>query len=574
MSRYFVQETVLRELLSSDTKVITLRAYPGFGKTYLALRLAREEYHRGSRKVLLVTKTHAEIEHIVSLAEAQNLRELIPLRGRGVLCPYASEFCTATTCMVLRTRAVCRLRLAVDLNAMSSLDVYSIPKKLNQYIQYCCELGMCPYELQWVVSDKVPIIVCTYSTLANPESWSLIVKLLERSRPVTIIMDEAHNVLLAESSTQLDVNALEHEIRGKVTLDPAIKDSLLELTYYLKRGDLGKAISLIQLSPTKLRREVQKVAALTSLRQLPNLLSILDDLLAAPSYACVLVSGSRVQIVIPKAHVLLKVLQLCDKVYLLSASLPMFALNFIGQVLNSQVKVVDVDAPSESTQGLKLVCVRGVTTKFSKRFSKRTIEVLMKILVTSINSSSSVGGRVVFFCSFDLMNYLLRRGLKQILDADTILEDSPNLDTKERVSLIEEFRDRARREKAVLLTSIHSILSEGVDFRGLELVEAILVGFPFSHHVDVLRRRVKYFRDLGASRPVLLALLLPAIAATVQAIGRLMRDTERIKKLGILVDERFYSYRKLLPKWIREKLVFIPPSPSKLAHIVFWTIGP
>ncbi|WP_243678690.1 helicase C-terminal domain-containing protein [Vulcanisaeta distributa] len=48
--------------------------------------------------------------------------------------------------------------------------------------------------------------------------------------------------------------------------------------------------------------------------------------------------------------------------------------------------------------------------------------------------------------------------------------------------------------------------------------------------------------------------LFPAVSTTTQIIGRLLRDLDRYRKVAVLLDGRFYRYRRYMPKWLVSRM--------------------
>ncbi len=62
-----------------------------------------------------------------------------------------------------------------------------------------------------------------------------------------------------------------------------------------------------------------------------------------------------------------------------------------------------------------------------------------------------------------------------------------------------------------------------------------------------------YYKRLGING-FTTTYLFPAISTTTQIIGRLLRDLDRHKKVAVLLDGRFYRYRRYMPKWLMSRM--------------------
>lgn len=66
----------------------------------------------------------------------------------------------------------------------------------------------------------------------------------------------------------------------------------------------------------------------------------------------------------------------------------------------------------------------------------------------------------------------------------------------------------------------------------------------------------------------MVSFLFPAISTTTQILGRLLRDLDRHKKVAVLLDGRFYRYRKYMPKWLMSRMK--PISISQFLNTSLW----
>jgi DNA excision repair protein ERCC-2 len=115
---------------------------------------------------------------------------------------------------------------------------------------------------------------------------------------------------------------------------------------------------------------------------------------------------------------------------------------------------------------------------------------------------------------------------------------------------------RANRSETLLVCGVQGgMLAEGVDYPG-ELAIGVFVVGPGLPKLERERELVRAFfeAELGAGFDY--AYLLPGLARSVQAAGRVLRGPDDVAAI-VLVDRRFCEpqYRDRLPAWFREELV-------------------
>ncbi|MFN3804049.1 MAG: helicase C-terminal domain-containing protein [Pyrobaculum sp.] len=99
----------------------------------------------------------------------------------------------------------------------------------------------------------------------------------------------------------------------------------------------------------------------------------------------------------------------------------------------------------------------------------------------------------------------------------------------------------------VVVTYYGSPISEGVN---LSVRAGVLVGFPFPNVKSrELWLGVKILRRMGFSG-YKYGVLFAAVNNVVQAVGRVARDLAVEKKYVLLIDDRFWQFRHLLPSYI------------------------
>lgn len=132
--------------------VILLNAYPGFGKSRIAIAVAMKWVNDGGQ-VLIITKSRAEALQLCEFTRRAGIRDRTSLfLGRESLCPFNAH--NSKQCFLYRLNGVCKVkRTEVALPIMTCnppLDLFSD--------------GLCPYEVNEALAYQLPIVISTTRT--------------------------------------------------------------------------------------------------------------------------------------------------------------------------------------------------------------------------------------------------------------------------------------------------------------------------------------------------------------------------------------------------------------------------
>jgi hypothetical protein len=160
-----------------------LQAPPGFGKSR---RLAKAAVEHGGRTLFFV-RSHLEALQVYSyIAEYGGSAAL--MFGRSSLCKFGAR--TATECLLLRERGICKARYKYINRKFAKIDdIYNA--------------GVCPYEYLQAIGRQSKIAVLPIAYLESQEYLSSIADLLRESD--LVIIDEAHNLLLHDLLVEKDI---------------------------------------------------------------------------------------------------------------------------------------------------------------------------------------------------------------------------------------------------------------------------------------------------------------------------------------------------------------------------------
>lgn len=175
-------------------------------------------------------------------------------------------------------------------------------------------------------------------------------------------------------------------------------------------------------------------------------------------------------------------------------------------------------------------------------------------------------GSLVFFPSYTLMARVLsiwRRGgiLDSFTQVATLFFESSHAGKK----LIDEYKETAQKQRAVLFAVCRGTLAEGVDFPDASGRAALIIGVPYP---DLSDPRIKAQQEYYETKFPGVKMgwrwyMDEAVRAVNQTLGRVWRHKEDFA-LGFLLDARYYSQpiRIRLSPWLIRHITF----PGKRAR--------
>jgi len=496
---------ILEDMLTRGSRRILISAYPGFGKTRLIPNIADVLRRKlNVDKVLIFCRSIAEVEEICRFFKSlQTGLKVSSLVGRERLCPFGAS--SSNACACLRDRGVCplsrsRMHGSLSFSVINIEDVVSISRELN----------VCPYDLALSLALQSNIVVCTVMYLSSRILYENIVRISDGTR-FAVIVDEAHALVQglessSESSVDLseilgiDIEPGEHMIlrRPKIDID------------LLKRKISGESESLLNVLFSDVlyvsRREGRYV-----LRGLT--MSTVLDLIERAS-ATVFLSASLTREFSSRFPLLKKF----DKIFI-------------------------TDSPS-SIENLKIFIVPDFEFRESFKYTRRCINIVLEIIRRVVPSCPLIGGVMILFSSKRFLNFALSHveALLQSLDIRYIVYSGDGRSE----DVVRDFKHVASEERCVLITYSGSPVCEGVNFVGDELICVLMFGFPFPEFSYWNVWKSSY---LFGNLHFLLGFVYTAVSATIQIVGRCMRDLDRRVKHVYLIDRRFLKYRRYFPSW-------------------------
>jgi len=484
-----------------------INAYPGFGKSRLAAKLAAE--WRG--RALLMTRSRLEAMQLCGYVQEEGVEDAVLMLGREALCPLGAE--NKAECMSLRIGLRCRARSSTSrIVSCNPLSLY--------------EIGICPYEYSRALSRQSKVVITTHAYLSNFELYSHLVPIAEGA---LVIIDEFHNIV-----TGMDVSLTlkPREIRVWASRGNPLALRILDM---MKRGS-----GFMLLSDVDIDEVLRGSGSLGD-----KVMSMLDHY--GSDLWGVLIDGDGVSLRWLSTKPLLSILRRCSRGVFLTASIPRSLLS-ITRVLGLDVDYVSYDdVPPEYRENLRIICITGIRLTYRSRLDKHYIKLVRDMLRSFIESSPLVGGIGIFFPSKDYMRAFLERASPLHPGTPTyVLDEEPE-------AVVAHFRERSKLERSILVSHAQSIAGEGINFLGNELVGVAMVGFPLPQFNKWNEVKSRFYASKGISG-FKAAFIFPAISITIQVLGRLTRDLLQYRKIALLIDDRFKVYSKYMPTWIRNNM--------------------
>ena len=503
--------------LLRDRKVVLLNAYPGFGKTRVAINIAKRWNEEGG-EALIITRSRAEAIQLCEFARQVGIRDRTALLlGRESLCPFNAH--DSKQCLLYRLSGLCKVRTrapAKSITTCNPIDVF------NE--------GLCPYELSEALAHQLPIVIATHAYLSGPELYSKLINIMNNWHKPLVIIDESHNVIPGlETSISIGIDELER--------------------WALHGNKLARRIL------EKVRGYVpQREVILVSKFDIDDLLTgseafsdrVIEILTHYGTDVCAFTyDGKVVRLRCLSLRPIRDLITRSEKALLLTASISR-RFSHIANAISSSLHYVAVDSlPREFRENFTVYVINDVEFTHRNRLLKDYLDLVNTVIKFFIESAPPVGGLAVFFPSIEYMDMYINNYSPPIWGIPTfVLRDSDVA-----VKLIDGFRESARSTKTVMITYAQNPVGEGVNFLEQELIGVLMVGFPLPQYSQWGFLKARYYKKLGIGG-FTTAFLFPAISTTVQVLGRLLRDLDRHRKIAVLLDRRYYQYRRFMPRWL------------------------
>ncbi len=225
--------------------------------------------------------------------------------------------------------------------------------------------------------------------------------------------------------------------------------------------------------------------------------------------------------------------------------------SYIMSIYSKPSYYVAVDSlPREYRENLSVLSIVDVEFTHRNRLLREYLDIVNRSIKVFIESSPPTGGLAIFFPSIEYLDSYVSQYAPPVWGVPTfVLKDS-----SEAVNAIGTFKESARVTKSLIITYAQNPIGEGVNFLEQELVGGVMIiGFPLPQYSQWGFLKSRYYGRLGING-FTTTYLFPAISTTTQIIGRLLRDLDKHRKVAVLLDGRFYRYRRYMPKWLMSRM--------------------
>jgi len=192
----------------------------------------------------------------------------------------------------------------------------------------------------------------------------------------------------------------------------------------------------------------------------------------------------------------------------------------------------------------KILFVRDVTTKYSDIIKNDDIiDRMVKYLEDICNSFPK--NTMVFFPSFNVMNMFRRNNSLSNLKGYVYFEEQ-KMSQCALMDLVSDFKEHGNNnlESAALFSVMGGRISEGMDFPAEELEIAVIVGIPYPKPTARQKGLRRYY-DLKFNKGWEYTVEAPTARKLLQSIGRLIRD-EKDRGVAVILDKRVTRFKRYI----------------------------
>jgi len=449
---------------------------------------------------------------------------------------------------------------------------------------------VCPFELALDLSPLVDLLVGDYNYAFDP-STALRRVVVDNSRPFSLIVDEAHNLvdrareIFSASLSAESVRALRQVLRRK---PPDLNRALLRVSNWLRRaaeacreagGTVVSAEAPLDLFPllsrcTRLAESALRAFPFQEKPKREALLTFYFDALRFvrvgegfdTSFSTLMEQSDEDFIVrlfcIDPAPRLKPLLERARSAVFLSATLA--PVGYFRRVLGCSPTAPAMQFPSPFAENnRRVVVLGGISTLYKRRGETR--ELLVDALQVFVRQRP--GNYLAFFPSFEYLEMVYASFMSRPANFDVLVQE-PGMAEESRRTFLESFAE-ARPRTLVGFAVMGGVFGEAIDLVGDRLTGAAIVGVGLPG-ISVERETIRSYYSRQEEQGFEYAYGYPGMSRVLQAAGRVIRS-EKDRGTILLVDERFlrHPYRQLMPReW---KPVFVrDPEELRLTLADFW----
>ena len=638
------QEEIIEKIERSTrlNKNTLLVAPNGTGKTIMALSALLPVALERGLKIIYMCRTHTQSDRVIK--ELKKIHHTCPkgnLRVFGLSIRGRNEMCLNNTLLRLKANpseamAICKsLRvnkncafyrnIKTSTNGFKNLDMYQFTEPVNaeELIKLCKEKRYCPYFLSKRFLKDIPIIVCNFQWIFNPDIHFRFLKLLDTSlEKCILVIDECHNIIdvatqvnseklipyfltsclndmydlrLSEKYVQF-VNFLKNHLSQKIrdlrSGEYAINaaEFLSNLCKRLKLKNFSEfPIFLMNLlteydsKKESLKKSDNKEVSKDNIKYLVKFWMRWSEKCDSKKFFfCYHVkkSGSR-------KFIAMEIVALDPRDITLQIFKKSYAcLNLTGTVNPYVYKhltglhwkkegytEIIAQSPFNSRNILALI-TEGVNTAKDNRNPFMYRKILGKIEEVVANTPANIG----IFCA----SYTILKGLTDKYhqpDIESIIRkygkrvyiEESNISASQNSEKLENFKKASKEGGAVLLGVCGGRNSEGEDYPGDFMNAVIIVGIPYHRPTPRVEAKIKYYNKEFHNKGWMFAYLNPAMQRANQASGRPIRK-ESDKGVIVFMDDRFKDKMGWISEWVRKEIKLVLDKKGILTNSIgkFW----
>jgi len=639
----YEQESIIRKIEESVRlrKNILLVSPNGTGKTIIALSAVLPVAYNYDLKIVYMCRTHSqsaraikELQKIYSSSENNYKVSGLSIRGRNEMCLNTTLLRMRTSpteamsiCKNLRANRMCSFYKNVNksTDGFKSLDLFQFDKPVDaeELIGFCKEKNYCPYFLSRFLLKKMPIIVCNFQWLFNPDIRFRFLKLLgmDLNRCILII-DECHNIVDVATEVNSDkltpyflkkcvddlnvyrlperyrqfVNFLKNHLNqkkidiasGELAIDP--EEFLTRLSKKLKlknitqfKGFLRNFSDEYKQRVELLRNEKDKDKEISDYN-IKNLVKFwfnwIKKSLSEKFFFCYKVKKSA-----KKKFISLEIVALDPR----DITLPIFSnsfacVNLTGTVnpqifnyltgLNLKKKGYEeiIGKSLFKSKNILALIIDGVNTKNENRKPFMYQKIIEKVEEVIVNTPANVG---IFCASYKILNDLRMNGIIPMIQGTgkkLFIEDTRN-SASDNANLLNKYKLRSRSpyKGAVLLGVCGGRNCEGEDYPGDFMNGVIIIGIPYHLQTPRVKAKITFYNKAFNNQGWPFAYLYPAMQRANQASGRPIRK-ENDKGVIVFMDSRFKEKKGWISDWVRNEIKLTPNRKGIISSKIknFW----
>jgi len=577
---------------------LVVEAGTGTGKTVSALFPSLEYALENGKKVLYLTRTNSQQDQVMrELAAIKKTNGSafygVALQGRGNMCPLAmseeelrygaaeelAKLCASRKKKVRNgDEEACPYYAKTLKFDAEKLRIWVADKSPNagEFIRYCLENGICPYEANRILMPGAILVSAPYIYFFEPGiRRALLTWMGVSTDDLIVIVDEAHNLpeyarelVSAELSLRSLANAQGEaerfgnpEVLDGVAVSDAISvmreailsmaeeyipdggedsfvpEKALEEHVMIKLGINSRKIELMAMNLMnfgdiiKDRKKEEGKLPRSYIHTLGDFISFWINL-ESNEYIKLVKGGenARIEAYCMDASVATEILNLTHSSIHMSGTLSPLEeyRDTTGLSFDTELKKAKSPFPSENR--LVLYSSAATTRYEDVKKNPANISVLEELSLKAVSVENR--NSAVFFPSFSLMDRFMADGWHMRLRKGAFLEEK-GMSGKDLMRRIKRFRTE---KGAVLMAVVGGRVSEGIDFPAEALEIAVIVGIPYPKPT-AKQRAMERFYDMRFGKGWEYTVKAPTTRKILQTIGRLIR-TETDRGVAVILDRR------------------------------------